>query len=268
MQLGAARRRLLDAATASAGRRSASACEDVAGAQRLAVGGRRRAPAGGAARAAASRRAGATRAASAAQTAAGGAEQRELGRAAVRLRGVVGDHGDARARLDERARLVRVVAERAGADGERRGRGGASVSRSRAGAAGRWPANSGWSCGKPARRAERLLPDGAAEALGERDERGPASRRRRRPRRRRARARAPRRSASASSSTAPGVGRRGAQQARRRRRPRACRRPARVPVVHRHDDERRAAPRRASCQARAIVPGTSCARAGRSRHTG
>ena len=65
---------------------------------------------------------------------------------------------------------------------------GASISRSRARRAGRWPANSGWSCGKPACAAERLLEDRAVRGARRARSARPSPRRRRRRRRRRSRA--------------------------------------------------------------------------------
>ena len=54
-----------------------------------------------------------------------------------------------------------------------RGRGRPAPRAPRRAPAGRWPANSGWSCGKPARAAERLLPDRAAELLRQLHQRRP-----------------------------------------------------------------------------------------------
>ena len=100
-------------------------------------------------------------------------QQREVGRAAVRLLGVVGDHGDARAGTDERTRLEQVEAKRAGADGDDEVVGVERLAQAPAAVvqvAGEQP----MVLRESGAGAERLLEDGAAEALGERDRRGPA----------------------------------------------------------------------------------------------
>ena len=162
-----------------------------------------------------------------AQTAAGSAEDGQLGRAAVRLGRVVGDQRDARARLDERPRLVGVLAEHRRADGEHDVVARERPAQPRRGRRAGGPANSGWSCGKPARAPNASCQTGRAEPLGQRDERRPGLGGRRRPRRRRAPATRAPSSRAASSSTAAGStaaraqhpGRRGEPVARPRARP-------------------------------------------------
>ena len=227
MQLGAARRRLLEqdrVARQALGERG----EHVAGAQRLAGGGRRG-------------RRGALRAA------------RRRARARVdRLgerradRGRVAEHGE----LDRAAvRLLRVLRDDRDPRARRRTSGPASYGYWRSAPV---PTTSTASCGREhlaqpraARRAggrrtadgpagSRPAPPngswktGHAEPLGERDQRRPAGRRRRRRRRRRSPARSAPSSSVGERVDGAGVGRRGAQQPRRARASRAARARARA----------------------------------------
>ena len=223
---------------ASAGRRCGERVEDVAGAQRRA--GRRRRERGGLGERPGRRapaRLGALDQAAADRARLG--HDRQLRRAALRLGGVVGDERQAGARVDERARARR----RTGGRSARRRRGSrrapTSISRSRARLGERWPAKSGWSCGKPARAPKASVNTGHARC-----------------------------SARATSASQPSwvsapapttrAGERGVVEPRRELLDRLGGRGAgvqqalgaddlvglgrrRVPVVHRHDHERRAA---------------------------
>ena len=138
----------------------------------------------------------------------------------------------------QRAGLVRVLAEHAARRREHHVVGERLAQPGAVGRAG-GPANSRWSCGKPARRAEGLLPDRGVEALGQRDQGRPACARRRRRRRPPARASSRASSSAASSSIA-------SSSAARERTTRAAAAAARSggllgPVVLRDDDDRRAA---------------------------
>ena len=243
---------------ASRGRRSASACRtwparsgspgragpaarDARSARRRAGrGGRRRGGAGvsGAspgrpARVDARRQRGADRA--------GVAEHGQLDRAAVRLLRVLRDEREpSSSPCDERALVVRVLADRAGADDEHGVVAARASSRRRARRAGSSPANSGWSCGKPAWAPNGSWktgqPSRSASAIS-------AVHRRRRP--------APATIAGRSRAVEHRRQRLDRAPGRRRgERSRRCGaedlvrlRRGRRPVVHRHDHERRAAVR-------------------------
>ena len=99
-------------------------------------------------------------------------EQREVGGAAVHLGGIAADHRDDGARLDERARDERVLPEHGRADREHEVVGRERLAQ--ADAVGRQvTGEERVILGEAGARAERLLPDRAAEPLGERDERLP-----------------------------------------------------------------------------------------------
>ena len=254
MQLGPARGRLLDhdrvARDPLRDRR-----EDVSGAHRLARRGRRRR--GGTRAAPVPHARAAVRArASSAQTDAGAREHGELGRAAMHLGRVAADHRDARARLDERALDERVLPERPARP--RRARHHAARA-SRAGARDR-PAGALRTARDPGESgagAERLLPDRAAEPLGERDERPPRLGivgARRRPR---APGSAEPRTARRAASTAPPSAVRGAHDAARSRALAAAAASAAQSSIGTITSAG-PLPVTDSCTARAIAPGTSC----------
>ena len=259
-QLRPVRRALLEEdRVGAAGARRARRTRGLRAAARRPRAGRARAEAR-TARAASVSRARTTRASSA-QTGPGRREHREVGRAAVHLGRILAHHRDPRPRLDERAGGVRVLPEGRRADGEhdvvRRERRGAGAARS----AGRWPAN------------RRMILGEAGPALKDSCQTGQAS------------LSASATSAShvsASSAPAPTTSagrsalRRGARRAaRQRRRPppraRTTRRGAARSAVGSASASQSsigtitsAGPRpvTASWYARAIAPGTSCARAG------
>ena len=265
-QLGTVRRRLLDhdrIAREALGQRR----EDVGRAQRLAGGrrsrrrGRHANGAGGAsvARGQDARQLGAHRP--------GRRQHREVGRAPVHL-------GAIAARPSRR--VVPAFTNGPGTNGYWRKTGaptasttscGASVSRRRTRSAGRWPANSGWSCGKPARALKDSCQTGHIEPLGERDQRLPGVGVVRARTDDDRRALGPAMSA-ASSATAVAVCRPSTNDAARRGalvRPHPHRRASRPSARSRAPARARSPPR---ARARAIAPGTSCGRTGSSTQTG
>ena len=162
--------------------------------------------------------------------------------------------------LGEAARRVRRLPEDRRADDEDRRRTARASRAAAAGRPGERRRTARWSCGKPGARAERLLEDRRDEPLGERHERRPRLRGRPRPRRRRSPAtRAPRgtRRARRPPSASTRCRTHDALAAAASSRSSSA---GRVPVVHRHDHERRPAlRRRLRGSARSIAPGTSCA---------
>ena len=175
VELGPARRRLLDedgVGRQALGQRG----ENVAGAQRLAGLRRRRAARAWRTARAAGRRARRQPLDQAAADRARLGQEGELRRAAVRLGGVVGDEREARARVDERAGLVGVLAEDRRADGEDRVVGGERLAQPRA-AGGKVAGEERVVLREARAGAEGLGAHRARQALGERDERGPALRR-------------------------------------------------------------------------------------------
>jgi hypothetical protein len=91
----------------------------------------------------------------------------------VRLRRILGDDDQPRARLDERSLVVGILPQRAGADDDHDVEGRERLAQARA-ARGKVPGEARMVLREPGGAAERLLPDRAAQALGQRDEPGPA----------------------------------------------------------------------------------------------
>ena len=170
VQVGAARRRLLD--DDGLGREPLrQRGHHVRGPQRLAA---RRGPAGGTGRLGRRGRRGPGGQALREGGAHGGGagDDRELHRAVVGVLEVVGDQRDRRAGVDERALLVGVLAEHRGADGQHDVVAGQRLAQPRP-AGGQVPGEQRVVLREAGARGERLLPDRGAQALGQRDQRGP-----------------------------------------------------------------------------------------------
>ena len=186
-------------------------------------------------------------------------QQREIAGAAQHVVRVVAHDGDARRRLDQQRRGRTCRAGRPACRWRARGRG--REQRPQFAAPPRQvPGEQPVILREAVAARERVLPDRALEALGQADDRRPAlgrigagaddERRRRRGG-----------DELGELATAPGVDGGGVSR-RAGAAGRPTRRPALLPVAHRHHHERRARATVASCQARAMAPGTSAGWAG------